>query len=210
MTRYTFLERCLVQVYGQFPTDDAEMTIDLVNSWLPDAIASAAAQNYKESVQIDGIGYVNNSFYTTFSGISITLDDTENLCYKLTLPEIPVGIGRNQGVSTLKFKDSNGLVSLTAIPVSIDEWGYAEGLLVIPNKILFLPEGKVLRMKTTLPLFQYTGVVKMISGGDSNNLDSELNVPPNYLVTITEYIKQQLLFEKTQPKDVAIDGNDQP
>lgn len=202
------MERCLTQIYGGVPTDDIEISFDLLNVWLSDAIAVAAKTCYKESIQIEGIGYVNNSFYTTFSGLAITTDDTDNLCYKLTLPEIPVGIGRNEGIASLRFKDSNGLVSLTAIFLSIAQQAYADSMRPIPNKILAWPEGNTVRMKTPLQLFNYTGIVKIISGGDATDLNSTLNVPPDYFPVMTEYIKQQLGFQRAQPQDTVNDGAD--
>lgn len=210
MQRKAFIERFLIQISGGFQEDDHEITYDLVNSWMGDAIGAAAKACYKEAIQIDGIGYVNNSFYTTFSGLSIVTDDTDNLCYKLTLPEIPVGIGRNEGISTLRFKDDNGFVSLTAIPLSMNQQAYADSMPIIPNKILYWPEGNTLRMKTPLILTSYTAIVKMISGGDATDLNSELNVPPDFFPIMMEYLKAQLGFEKAQPKDIVNDGNDLP
>lgn len=208
MIRKAFLERNIVEIYGSFPEDDAEITYDVLNSFMPDAIGAAAKACYKEAIQIDGIGYINNGFYTTFSGIAITPDNTDNLCYKLTLPEIPVGIGRNEGVSALRFKDSNGFVSLTAIFLSMAQQAYADSMPPIPNKILAWPEGNTIRMKTPLQLYNYTAVVKMASGGDGNDLDSELNVPPDYFPIMVQYLRDQLAFMRAQPKDVTNDGND--
>jgi hypothetical protein len=50
----------------------------------------------------------------------------------------------------------------------------------------------------------------MISGGDATNLDSELNVPSDYLPVMQDYLKVQLGFEKAQKPDVVSDGNDMP
>lgn len=210
MQRKYFLERNLVQIYGGFPEDDAEMTLDLLNSWLPDATANAAKQCYLEAIKLDGIAYVNNGFYSTFSGLAIIADDTSNLGYKITLPEIPVGLGRNEGVSTLQFKDSNGLISLTAIPLNMNQQAYADSMPPIPNKVLYWPEGNTLRMKCPLILTEYTGIVKMISAGDSTDLNSELNVPPEYHSLMVEYLKAQLAFERAQKQDLNNDGNDLP
>lgn len=210
MTRGAFIERNIVQIYGGFPEDDHEITYDLINSWLPDAIANAAKQSYVEAIKIDGIAYVNNSFYTTFTSLPIVSDDSDNQCYKIQLPEIPVGLGRNEGISKLQFKDSNGFVSLTAIPISANQVAYVDGMRPIPNKILFWNEGSAIKMKTPLILSSYTGVVKMISGGDSADLNSELNVPPDYFEPMVEYLKKQMVFEKSQRPDVANDGNDMP
>jgi hypothetical protein len=209
MTRRFFLDRLLFQYSGGLPEDDTEMTLDILNSFLPDAIAFAAKQCYVESIKMDGVAYVNGSFYTTFSGLPVVADNTDNLCYKIELPEIPVGIGRNEGVSEIRFK-KDGFVSKAAIPVDIAQWGYMDNMRSVPNKLFFLTEGKVARVKTTIPLTQYNGIVKMISGGDATNLDSELNVPPDYLGPITDFLNRQLAIEKAQKQDITNDGNDMP
>lgn len=208
MTRQEFIERHRTQIYGALPTDDAEITDELVNSYMSDAIGLAAKTNWKESIQIDGIAYVNNSFYSTFSGISIVSDDTDNLCYKLTLPQIPVGIGRNEGLAEIRFKDSNGFVSLPGIPVSINEWGYMDSMRPVPNKIFVLSEGLFVRMKTSLILTNFTATAKMASGGDSTDLNSMLNVPPDYFPIMVDYIQKQLMLERSIVPDLSNDGQD--
>jgi len=208
MTRGAFIERIIIQYYGGLPEDDSDLTHDILNSYLPDALGAAAKQCYAESIKVDGVAYVNNSFYSTFSGLQVLPDDTDNMCYKIELPEIPVGIGRNEGVSELRFKAENEFVSRSAIPVDIAQWGYMDNMRQIPNKIFYLPEGKYIRIKTTLILTEYNGIVKMISGGDGNDLDSELNVPPDYLPIMSKYILEQLSIQKRNKPDVASDGVD--
>src|SRR6266496_6346701 len=99
MTIALFIERALRQIYGGHPSDDATITINLVNVWLDDAIAVAAKKNYTDSIAIEGIAYVNNSFYTTYKGL--TLSEDEFGIWKIILPQIPFGIGQNEGVSTV-------------------------------------------------------------------------------------------------------------
>src|ERR1017187_10480873 len=113
LNRYQICERALRQAFGEQPSDDSNITINLVNSYLNDAIGVAARQNYKEALQIDGISYVNNSFSTTFKGLAITKD--EQNYYKITLPQIPIGIGANEGCSRVVFKDSTGFISLEGV-----------------------------------------------------------------------------------------------
>ena len=210
MTRRFWIERCLRQIYGQQPTDDASISINLVNTWLNDAIAVAAKQNYKDNITIDGIGYINNSFYTRFSGIAITADGGMiNFIWKLTLPQIPLGIGENEGISTLELVDSTtGQVSRPFIPLSERQKSFYQSVRPIPNKILYYYEGNILYAVSQLLLNQYTANVTMVSGGDSTNLDSILNVPDDYMPVMVEYVKQQLLFEQTRPIDQANDGVD--
>lgn len=211
MTRGDYIEQLLIGMYGGLPTDDAEMTIDMINAvLLPQAIALAAKTCYKEAIQVEGIGYVNNSFYTTFAGIAISTDDTENLGYKFTLPEVPVGVGRNEGVASIKFKDANGFISQSAIPLTMAQQSYADRMSPIPNKILYWYEGDTVRMRTPLPMWEYTAIVKIISGGDSSDLGGVLNVPADYHPVMAQYIQNELLKIKGQAKDTANDGLDLP
>lgn len=207
-TRGAFIESILMQIYGGKITDDAEITDNLVNLYLQEGIAAAAQAAYKSSIQIDGVGYVNNGFYTTFSGLPITQDPTDNQCYSFTMPEIPVGISANMGLAEVRFK-AEGFTSLPGIPLSINQWGYFDSMRPIPNKILLMPEGKSVRAKTPLILSNYTATIKMISGGDASNLNSELNVPPDALPIIRDYVVQKLLAQRTIPQDNISDGQDE-
>jgi hypothetical protein len=204
MTRAVLIERLRRQIAGGIPTDDMEITPNLVASYLPDAIAAAAKASYIENIKIDGVGFVNNGFYATFSGLTITKDETDDFQYSLTLPEIPVGISRNEGIATLQFK-KNGQTSYTGIPLSINQWGYRKGIRPIQNKITYLPEGRNVKIETTLPLNTYTGTVRMISGGTSD-MNAEINVPAEWIPMMSEYILKSLMIEKNNPQDTANDG----
>lgn len=205
MTRYAFIERILRQIYNGQPSDDSSITYELVNQWLNDAIALAARKNYTDSIQMDGVSYVNNSFYTTFKALPIT---TENVTtYSIALPVIPVALGKNEGVATLQFIGS-GKISQTAIPLSINQVGYIDSLRPIQNKLLYWIEGKNIFVKSSILLSQYTANVRMISGGDSTNLQSTLIIPDDYVPVMIEYIKGQLAFERSRPIDTSNNGVD--
>ena len=209
MTRGAFIESILMEIYGQKPSDDAEITYNLVNLYLSEGIGVAAQTAYKGAIQLDGIGYVNNGFYSTFSGISISQDNTDNLTYFFTLPEIPVGIGSSMGLAEVRFKDiTGGITSFPGIPLSVNQWGYFDNMQPIPNKIMFMQEGKVVRAKTTLMLTAFTATVKMISGGNSADLNSDLNVPPDFIPVIREYIVKELMAQRLVPTDNVNDGTD--
>jgi len=205
MDRYTFCERILRQIYGELPTDDSGITVNLVNNWLQDATAIAAKKNWTDNLQIDQIAYLNNSFYTTFKNLAVS-DTGELFKYQITLPEVPIGLGRNEAVSVLQFVDMNGNVSDPAIPLSANQVGYFRGQRPIPNKIMYYPEGSLLYAISTLQLNNYTGKVTMASAGDATDLNSTINVPEDYFSAIVEYVKMQLTFERAQPKDLQNDG----
>ena len=207
MTRNIFIERILRQIYNGQPSDDSSITYSLVNQWLNDAIGLAAKKNYTDGIQMDGIAYVNNSFYTTFKDLTVELGSIDNVTYSIDLPQIPVALGKNEGIATLQFvKDK--LASQTAIPLSMNQVAYIDNLRPIQNKILYWTEGKNIYAKSLIPLTSYTANVRMVSGGDSTDLDSTLIVPDDYMPVVIEYIKGQLAFEKSRPIDTSNDGVD--
>jgi hypothetical protein len=205
-SRRHFCERVLRQIYGGQPSDDAQITVGLVSSYLNDAIGLAAKQCYVESVKLDGVAYVNDSFYTRFKGLSVVSD--ERFLYKVTLPQVPIGLGRNEAIASVQFKDGDGQVSLPCVPLSSAQRGYYQSLKPIPNKICFYTEGAHLYAVSSLPLHNYTCQVSMVSAGVSSDMDSPMSVPDDYFPVIVGYIREQLLTQKAQPQDVSNDGQD--
>lgn len=206
MTVKNFIELFRRQIYNGQPSDDATITVGLVKTWLPQAAAFAAKSNYKENVALDGIGYVNNSFYSKFSGISISSQG--NFIWRITLPQIPLGIGANEGISTIELVDSsNGQVTRPFIPMTERQKTFYQSMRPIQNKVLYYYEGKYLYAISTLILSAYTANVVMVSGGDFA-LTSDLNVPDDYIAPMFQYLQQQLLLEKAQPVDDTNDGLD--
>jgi hypothetical protein len=205
MTRYAFIERILRQIYNGQPSDDSNITYNLVNQWLNDGIGLAAKKNYTDNMQMDGVAYINNSFYTSFNGL--TVSSVTPTTYKINLPMIPYALGKDEGIATLQFV-SSGKESQTAIPLSINQIGYQEQLRPIQNKLLYWIEGKNVFIKTSILLSTYKANLRMVSGGDSTDLTSTLTVPDDYIPHIIEYIKGQLAFEKSRPIDTSNDGVD--
>ena len=206
MTRKTFIERILRQIYNGQPSDDSSITFNQVNQWLNDAIGVAAKKNYTDSIQMDGVAYVNNSFYTSYSSLTIT--QVDNTTFKFTLPQIPVALGKNEGIATLQFSNSKTPTSFGAVPLSMNQVGYQDTLRPIQNKVVYWPQGQEVYMSTGIPLTAYKANVRMISGGDSTDLNSTLIIPDDYVPIMVEYIKAQLAFERSRPIDASNDGVD--
>jgi hypothetical protein len=206
MTRNIFIERILRQIYNGQPSDDSSVTYNLVNQWLNDAIGIAAKKNYTDSIQMDGVAYVNNSFYTTYSGLTIT--SVDNTTFKFSLPSIPVALGKNEGIATLQFSNSKTPTSFGAVPLSMNQVGYQDTLRPIQNKVVYWSQGQDVYMSTGIPLTAYKATVRMVSGGDSSDLNSTLIIPDDYVPIMVEYIKGQLAFERSRPIDTSNDGVD--
>ena len=207
MTRRQFIEQVRRLIYGDQPSAEANITVNLVNIWLNQAIGIAAQKNYYDSLKIDGVSYINNSFYTTFKNISIAQD--EQFLWKITLPQIPLGLGQNDGLSKLQIKDSDSTqISQPVIWLTQNQTTFVQNMRPIPNKILAYSQGKYVYIISTLLLNLYTAQVTMVSGGDSTDLDSVLNVPDDYIPVMIEFLKNQLMAQRLAPQDRTDDGAD--
>jgi len=204
MTRKHLIEQIIRQVYGGQPTDDADITQNLVNQYINQGIATVIKQNYKDSIQMDGVSYVNNSFYTSYGSLAIS--QSTNFLWVFTLPEIPVGIGKNEGISNLRLVSNTGKQGIDCIPLSINQKSYATSMRTIPNRLLYYTEGDKAYILSSLILNQYTATVTMVSGGNSSDLNSTLNVPQDYIPLIVQYVATALMLERKQPKDITNDG----
>jgi len=206
MTRQALIEQILRQVYGTQPSDDASITPGLVNQMINQGIGLMVKQNYKEAIQLDGVGYVNNSFYLTYKGLAVSLD--EQFIWKVNLPQIPIAIGKNEGISTLQFKSTDGEISKPVIWLSQDQVTYFQSLQQPTGKILAYQQGDHVYVYSTLILNQYTATVTIVSGGDSTNLSSTLNIPDDYIPGIVDYVVKSLSQARLQIQDSANDGSD--
>jgi hypothetical protein len=187
MTRQALIEQILRQVYGTQPSDDASITPNLVNQMINQGIGLMVKQNYKDAIQLDG---------------------DENFTWKVTLPQVPIGIGKNEGISTLQFKSSNGEISKPVVWLSQDQVTYFQSLQQPVSKILAYQQGEFVYIYSTLLLNQYTATVTIVSGGNSSNLSSTLTVPDDYIPGIVEYVVKSLSQARLQIQDAANDGSD--
>jgi hypothetical protein len=207
MTRKAFVEAVRRQIYGGQPPSEASVTINLVNQYLQDAIGVAAKANYKDSIAIDGIAYINNSFYTTFKSLPIVED--EQFLWRIELPHIPFGIGTSNGVPILLIKDNESRqLANNVVWLSEAQRSFSRGMRTIPNSLMAYSEGKYIYIQSTLILQDYTGQVTMVSGGSPTDLSSELNVPADYLPTMRDYLYKKFMQQRMSPQDLLNDGTD--
>lgn len=206
MIRQALIEQILRQVYGTFPQDDSTITPNLVNQMINQGIGLAVKQQYRDSIQLDGVGYINNSFYTTFKNLSIQKD--ENFTWVVELPDVPLAVGKNEGISVMRIKDDKGKLSKPIIWLSENQVGYYQQLPPPQFKTLGYYQGSNVYIVTTLNLSGHTANATIVSGGDSTDLTSTLNVPADYIPIITEYVVKQLSIARGQIQDTANDGSD--
>ncbi len=85
---------------------------------------------------------------------------------------------------------------------------YFQSLQNLPFKTLYYVEGNLAYLVSNLTLSNYTATVTLVSGGNSSDLNSNLNVPGDYVPIMIDYIQKQLLLMKSRPQDLANDGTD--
>ena len=177
--RLFLIRRLIRDCFGEQPNNDTNITDNFVNALLNEGIALAIKQNWKESIQLDGIAYINDSFITTYKGLTVLTD--EDFIYKIALPSIPSALGRNEGVKSLRFKDKLGKLSRECVPINSSQKSFLN-YRVIPNRVLYYYEGGNIFAQSTLLLSSYSATVSLISAGDTD-LTSEINLPEEYLST---------------------------
>lgn len=205
MTRRVLIEQIRRMLYGGIPTDDANITEKEINLYINEAIAYMAKVNYSDAIKLDGIETVADSFYATFKNLAITKDNDTGY-YSLDLPQVPLGLSRGYGISTVTFPTSTGLAK-SPIPVSPRELDYMDNLKQPPSKIFYWVEGKKLWFKSYTNLVGRFAIVRMVST-ETSDLDAEINVPQEYITDIINLVMNQLRPRKATPQDSTNDALD--
>jgi len=207
MTRDFFIERILRRLYNGQPSDGASVTTNLANSYLNDAIAIATKLHYGENMRIEDISFINNSFYTTFRGLAISVG-AEMGYFTAQLPEIPIALGKNESLPSIRLV--NGVsVSKPCVWLNVNQVNQYDNLPQ-PFGIPVWNENSLLVFnspKLNLKVNGYTVTVRMVSSA-STKLSDQINVPSEYFQMMSDYVFQQLNTELMQPKDNANDGTD--
>jgi hypothetical protein len=205
MTRKVLIEQIRRIYYGGVPNDDATLSEKEVNTYIREAIAYIAKINYTDAIKLDGIESVADSFYATFKNLAITKDNDTGY-YSLDLPQVPLGLSRGYGISTVTFPTSTGLAK-SPIPISVRELDYMDNLKQPPSKIFYWAEGKKLWFKSYTNLVGKFAIVRMVSS-ENSDMDSEVNVPQEYISDIIDLILNKLKIRKGTPEDSVNDGVD--
>lgn len=205
MTRKVIIEQIRRILYGGVPNDDANVSEKEINVYINQALAYMAKVNYTDAIKLDGVESVADSFYATFKEIPITLDSTTGY-YSLDLPQVPLGLARGYGISTVTFPSNTGLAR-SLVPISVRELDYMDNLKAPPSKIFYWAEGKKLWFKSYTNLVGKFAIIRMVST-ENSDLDAELNVPQEYITDIINLVLNQLKIRKSTPEDTTNDGAD--
>jgi hypothetical protein len=205
MTRKTLIEQIRRIYYGGVPNDDANLSENEVNLYINEAMAYMAKVNYTDSIKLDGIETVSDVFYATFKGLTVARDSDTGYYYA-TLPQVPLGLARGYGISTVTFPTLTGLAK-SPIPISVRELDYMDNLKNPPNRIYYWPEGKKLWFKSYINITNKNAVVRMVST-EGSDLTAEISLPQEYITDIINMVINQLKIRKSIKEDSVNDGVD--
>lgn len=203
MLRAVLAERIQRTLAGGMPTDDFDISLELINTYISDAIAFAAKKAYAESIELDGIESLPDGFYTTFKNIEIKKDNDLELYY-CELPAAPYGIPRGHDITNVTVTGFTG-GSQHALPIKAYELSLMEQQRFIPKRIYYYLDGKKMWMKAQYVLDGKRVRIRMASPANTG-LDAELDVPLDMIGDIETYILQRLAPQATTPQDNSNDG----
>lgn len=206
-TRRQQLEVIQRLILGGFPSDDTEITQNLIDQHLNAAIGYAVKTNYKEEIQLNGIENVADAFYSQFAGISISKDNTTGW-YTATLPQQPVGVGAGWDISTFMLVTGSG-AKIFAHPITPREVEFIYNTDKPCNEVFYWISGITANLHACQDITKYKANIRMISS-QSSDPDSPMNIPDGYLPVVVDYVAKILGIQVNRPIDVSSDGVETP
>lgn len=186
---------------GGTPSQDFEPTLDEINKWLDYGVASAAMKNYADGVNIDGIEFVGDAFYTTVKNLVLTTDDGTPY-YKTTLPSQPVSLPRGYDIASVQVMNGNK-VSKSGIRVSPQQLDYYKSLPK-PDGFFYWTEQQTLFVDSDLVMTGKKLLVRMASSAVDRSLDAALTIPDDQMAFLLDFMFRY--FGNKVPQDYSNDG----
>lgn len=200
-TRREIAELIQRRLAGGTPSQDFEPTLDEINKWLDYGVASAAMKNYADGVNIDGIEFVGDAFYTTVKNLVLT-NDSDTPFYKTTLPAQPISLPRGYDITSVQVMDG-GRLSMSGIRVSPQQLDYYK-TLPKPEGFFYWSEQGTLFVESDRVMTGKKLLVRMASSAVNRSLDAELTIPSDQMPFLLDFMFRY--FGNKVPQDFSNDG----
>jgi hypothetical protein len=209
MTRKEICALIQIRLAGGMPSDDFAVTLNEINLWLDHAIAASAMKNYADGVQIDGIEFVGDAYYTTFKDLVLS-QDSISLYYKTTIPAPPVSVPRGYDISSAYIQKGVGIGGFNKpmIRVTPQALDFYNDLPKPKNSVEYWTEGMTMYVTTTTSTLLNGAkvAVRMIGSAGSRLLTDEALVPNDAIPFIVDYVFKYFMPTDSAPKDTMNDG----
>lgn len=191
MTRNQAIELIKRTHYGGLVPVDASHSDREVNLMLNIGISVAAIRNYRESVNVSNEEFIGDAFYVTLSNLAIDSNNEVETNYT------PIGLSVGMVISGLSV---SGLEK-QPIPIETKDVFLWDELPMEKGRAGYHINGSKIKFLSKIPLTSKTVSVRMAGVPDTNDLNSELNIPSDQLSIAMEYVIN--LLDKRRQEDIA-------
>lgn len=206
-TRQQLIDRILRFYFDGIPNDQSDITINEVDLYVNDAIATIINKQAIDEYNITGIISVPEGYITTYKLSSLLYDEVTGLYYSV-LPHPPLGLSGNSGVAGVYF-GSNGKQSKPVLHVKPHEVDYFSSMPMPPNAAYYWIENSTIYIYCNTDLTSNTDslFIRMATNIQSSN-SAILNVPPEAVELIFQAVINKLLPRKNIRPTNLIDGKE--
>jgi hypothetical protein len=206
VTTNQMIDRCIRTFYGNYPSEEATLTNNFVLLHINDAVAQAISKSMQENYVVTGIQSTPEGFISTFKITNLVKDDDMGT-YSASMPHPPIGTPENSGISGVYFKGIKGQ-SKPVLEVKPTEVDYFRFMPKPPNAAYYWMEGNTVFVYTNTNLPQGTNIYIRMASHITANMDAPMNIPPDMVDFVFEYVMKKLLVGKQIVNDSVLDGKD--
>jgi hypothetical protein len=203
MTRRFLCELIQRRFAGGDPSDDFPIQLEEINGWLNFGLAAAAMKNYGDTAALD-VEHVADAFYYTFTALPLSMDSATGYYYT-TLPQLAYALPKGYDITGVNIAEG-GQLSKGFVRIFQNQLDRYRDMRMPPNKSAYWVEGSTLYVNSPFLLDGKSLRVRMASGGDSSDLDSQVGVPDDLVDFVVAQVYNKFLpFMNVKP-DLSNDG----
>lgn len=191
-TKRQIVQEALYEAYGGITSTDVRISERFVLTKLNNKIAAAGTINAFQNKNLEGVTYLNDTFYSTYNDLPVT-DDTHTGFKKIDLPALPIGVPSQRSISLYppKTNKCNGMNSTMFVMMPREQVRRSNNLPKTKTVYCFEQDGTIqMIIPDTLPLLE-VGTMNLVMATSDGGLDSKANIPPDML----DPIKKELVAE---------------
>lgn len=204
ITRKNVIDQIIRLVYNGIPPDDVEITPNLVNVYLSEAISYLLGQFYMQTYKLDQIGYVPDSVYVYVNNIPLSQDTQTNYWY-FQLPYMTLSLPSGRQLGYVNVYSGSG-VRYPCYRCDTRELNLMMELPMDRNGIYYWIESQsgksisvYVRLYTQYDLTNFKAAIQ-IPTGHSDNLNDILNIPEDMIVPVIDLVVKFLTGQRQMPE----------
>lgn len=206
LSTQNMIDRVIRAYYQDYASEESTLTNNIVQLYINDAVAMALSNAMQKNYVVTGIQSVPEGFMSTFIINSFTKDENTGF-YSADLPHPPIGVPENSSVAGVFFGGVKGQ-SRPVLEVKPNEVDYFRFMPTPPQAAFYWMESGTiyLWLRTNLP--STTLLYVRMATHVPTDLNAPMNIPPDAVDFVFNYVMQQLMKGKANTGDSVLDGKD--